>query len=248
MEENEASFCSLWTEHTKIMNCADLFINKRLYEDYFFNRLNNVRCHDLESVIDESRRIFYENGMNCYVYIDDSDTKFEKTLLKRGFILLDTMEVLKSALDNIEYDNHKIQVSKIEVDSLSIWIDVFCRSFEIPNWKTEVERIIRMHFKELTLMLSYIEIDNSITPAGCSVLFNRHNIIGMYCLGTLASFRNQGLAKKMVKVSLQTVRKNNFGFLFLQTFVKEGFTRLYQKIGFEVIYKKKIYTLPKSFA
>ena len=42
MEYNESDFCSLWTQHIRIRNCANLFINEKLAGDYFFNRLNNV--------------------------------------------------------------------------------------------------------------------------------------------------------------------------------------------------------------
>src|SRR5438309_1377231 len=39
MEANETRFCSLWTQHIRIHDCAELFVNEKLTGDYFFNRL-----------------------------------------------------------------------------------------------------------------------------------------------------------------------------------------------------------------
>src|SRR5437870_3070807 len=142
MENNESTFCSLWAERIKIRNCADLFVNKKLAGDYFFNRLSSITCYDSESAIEQSIRLFSENGSNCYVYVHDYDIKLEETLLKMGFTLLDTMQVLKSNFKKIEHNNHKIHVTIIDIASLPIWTDVFCKSFDVRDWKSEVERII----------------------------------------------------------------------------------------------------------
>lgn len=246
LENNESKFCSLWTEHIKVKNCADLFINKKLAGDYFFNRLTNIRCYDSESAIEEAIKIFFENRSNCYVYVQDYDRILEDKLLKMGFTLLDTMQVLKYSNKKTEPDNYKIHVSTVDINSMPIWIDVFCRSFNVIEWKSEVERIIKMHFNELTLLVSYIEDNYSMIPVGCAALFNRYDSMGLYCLGTASPYRGQGLAKKIIKVSLDIARQQKFDFLFLQTFSNEGFIHFYRKIGFQVIYEKKIYTLNRQ--
>lgn len=245
MENNESMFCSLWTDHVKIKNCADLYINKKLAGDYFFNRLGNIACPDIESAIEESIGVFLDNGSNCYVYVQDNDINLEETLLKMGFTLLDTMQVLKSNFKKTEHDDHNIHVDTIDIASIPIWVDVFCRSFDVIDWKSEVEGIIKRHFNELTLLISYIENNHSRVPVGCTALFNRYNLMGLYCLGTVASFRGQGSAKKMIRFSLDVARRQNFGFLFLQTFANERFIHFYNRMEFEVIYKKKIYTLTR---
>ena len=188
MESNEFYFCSLWTEHLKIRNCADILVNEKLTQDYFFNRLTNMTCSDNESAIDECVRIFLNRRTNCYVYVTDDSRKLERILLKKGFTLIDSMSVLRSnTTNNIEYDNKVIDVIEIDEDSIPIWVDVFCHAFDVLDWKREVERIIKSHFKELTLLLSFLNNKNSI-PAGCAALFNRSNLIGLYCLGTLPAF------------------------------------------------------------
>src|SRR4051812_31829029 len=179
MENNESSFCSLWTERIEVNNCTNLFINEKFSEDYFFNRVNNILyCHDnVRSVLDESIKIFSERRLKCYVYIDDSDTLLEKILLENRFTLLDTMQAFRS-MEKIQYENHKIYVDKIDITLLPVWIDVFCKSFNALEWKSEVERILKMHFNELTFLVAYIKSNSSQIPAGCALLFNLNKLTG----------------------------------------------------------------------
>jgi GNAT superfamily N-acetyltransferase len=245
MECNESTFCSLWTERIKLNNCMELFINKKFSEDYFFNRVNNILCccDNVRSVLKEAARIFSERGLKCYVYIDDSYTVLEKILLETRFTLLDTMQAFRSNINKIQYENQKIYVDKIDIDLLPIWIDLFCKSFNALEWKSEVERILKMHFNELTLLVAYIKRNSTQIPAGCALLFNLHGLIGLYCLGTIPSFRRQGLARKIIKVSLDIARQQSATFLICQAFTNEGFAEIYERLGFQLVYKKKIYVL-----
>jgi GNAT superfamily N-acetyltransferase len=245
MEYNESTFCSLWTERIKVNNCTDLFINEKFSEDYFFNRVNNILCchDDVRSVLEESIRIFSERGSRCYVYIDDSDAILEKILIENRFTLLDTMQAFRSNINKIQYENHKIYVDKIDIALLPVWIDVFCKSFNALEWKSEVERILKMHFNELTLLLAYVNGNPSQIPAGCALLFNLHRLTGLYCLGTIPSFRHQGLARKIIKVSLDIARQQSACFLICQAFTNEGFPEFYKRLRFQLVYKKKIYVL-----
>jgi GNAT superfamily N-acetyltransferase len=245
MESNEFYFCSLWTSHLKIRNCADILLNEKLTQDYFFNRLTNMTCSDAGSAIDESIRIFLNKGINCYVYVTDDNRKLERMLLGKGFTLIDSMAVLKSTNKNIEYDNNYVDVIKIDKESIPVWVDVFCHAFDVLDWKYEVERITKSHFKELILLLSFLK-NKSNKPVGCTALFHRFSLIGLYCLGTVPAFRDQGIATKMIKVALGLAQRKELDFIFLQAFANEGFLGFYNKIGFQTIYKKKIYAFLKN--
>jgi len=246
IESNEHSFCSLWTEHIKLRNCADLFINEKFRGDYFYNRLCNLKnCKHMEpAIIDESRRLLLDKGLNCYVYVRDFDKELENILLKKGFSLLDTMEILISSnfIKITGYNNPKIHVTKIGINSISTWIDVFCRSFKVPDWRSEVERTIKTHFNEMTLLVSYLDTNDERIPGGCVALFVKHNLMGIYCLGTVSTFRGKGLSKTMIKTSLSIARAQGLNLLFLQTFDNDGLSGFYKKFGFDVIYEKRIYT------
>jgi GNAT superfamily N-acetyltransferase len=249
MEHNEFSFCSLWTERIKIDDCTNLFINEKLGEDYFFNRMSNTLCyynadtnHDdsaAASALQNSLRIFSERRLKCFMYIDDSDAMMEAILLKNKFTLLDTMNCFRSNMNNMHLENPNIHVEKIGMDLLSAWVDIFCKSFDALDWKSEVHRILRTHFNALTLLIGYI---NQV-PAGCALLFNKNRVNGLYCLGTIDSFRHQGIAGKIVKASLDLAKNSSNSFLICQAFTNEGFTEFYKKLGFQLVYKKKIYAL-----
>ena len=250
MEHNELTFCSLWTEHIKINNCTDLFINEKLGEDYFFNRVNNILCcyngdnddaDAARSVLHDSIRLFSERKLKCFVYIDDSDAVVESILLKNRFTLLDTMQAFRINVNKIQYQNHKIYVDKIDMDLLPVWIDVFCKSFGALEWKSEVQRILKKDFNKLTLLIGYVNSSYSQIPAGCALLLNIDGITGLYCLGTIESFRHQGLARKIVQSSIDIARQQSASLLICQAFANEGFGEFYKKLGFQLMYKKKIY-------
>ena len=242
MQHNESTFCSLWTKKIKVDNCADLFINEKFSDDYFFNRVNNIlSCHDISAVLERSLRIFSERGLKSYIYDDGSNILLERIILERRFTQLDTMHAFRSVTDNIQHENHEVQVYKIDITLLPLWIDVFCVSFDALEWKPEVERILKLHFNELTLLIAYVKGNLSQLPAGCAVLFNMNKITGLYCLGTVPSFRHQGVAKKIIKVSLEIATQEDSNSLIVQAFTNEGFQNVYKRVGFELVYKTKIY-------
>jgi N-acetylglutamate synthase-like GNAT family acetyltransferase len=257
MEANETSFCSLWTQHIRIHDCADLFVNEKLTGDYFFNRLNPFVCEDISDVIENAARVCLRRGMDCYVHVHDKNTDVQNSLLKASFQWIDTMHVLRTDSNKVEHDdlcendkcdNSKIQVVRVDFRSTASWVDAFCRSFGVLNWKSEVKEKIDLHFKKLILLLSYFRANNSYAElAGCAALLANHGLMGLYCLGTISNFRGRGLAKKMIGVSLQIAQREQLDFLFLQTFTNEGLFLWYKKLGFRFVYKKRVYALKRDF-
>jgi len=253
MEHNESTFCSLWTESIKVNDCTNLFMNEKLGDDYFFNRISNTpSCYNGDaddddgtamSALQDSVRIFSERKLKCFVYIGYSDALMEAILLKNKFTLLDTMQAFRSKMNKVLLENPKIHVDKIDLNLLPVWIDVFCKSFNALDWKSEAHRILETHFDELTLLIGYIKSNSRQIPAGCALLFNKHRVNGLYCLGTVHSFRRQGVAGKIVETCLDISNKQSNSFLICQAFTNEGFTEFYKKLGFQLVYKKKIYVL-----
>ena len=231
--------------------CTDLFINEKLGEDYFFNRVNySLYCrnadHDINAVgrlmLRNCIRLFSERRLKCYVYIDDSDFVLESILLKNKFTLLDTMQVFRSNVDKVQqYQNQSFYVDKIGMDLVPVWIDVFCKSFDALELKSEAQRILKKHFNKLTLLIGYVKRNSSQLPAGCALLFNTDGLTGLYCLGTIESFRHQGLARKIIGSSIEIARQESASLLICQAFTKQGFAEFYKRLGFQLVYKKKIY-------
>ncbi|HKZ62594.1 MAG TPA: GNAT family N-acetyltransferase, partial [Nitrososphaera sp.] len=129
----------------------------------------------------------------------------------------------------------KTEVAQIDRSSLPVWIDTFCRSFAVPQWKTEVGRIMDASFGRLKLLLSY----KDGVPAGCAALFSKNGVTGLYCLGTVSQLRGRGLAKEILKSAMSKD-------LFLQTLGSEGLVPFYEKAGFAVANTKKIYVVRRA--
>ncbi|MEO9294926.1 MAG: GNAT family N-acetyltransferase [Nitrososphaera sp.] len=113
------------------------------------------------------------------------------------------------------------------------WVDVFCRSFNVPQWRTEVERIMDANFEKLELLLSY----RDDIPAACAVLYRKSGLAGLYCLGTLSSYRGEGLARSILAFAQQKTKSDSMP-LFLQTLKSEGLVNFYKKSGFVLSHKK----------
>lgn len=221
MEENEWSFCGMWTEQLKV-GCAKGLINNAFQDEYFFNRASLHDCQNSSSAVEIAAR-FWQKGVDCYLH--DRDGR----LAGKGFAKIDTMYVLRATSKR---NSTKTRVEQIDRSLLPVWIEVFCRSFAVPEWRTEVERIMNTNFRKVQLLLSYK--DN--VPAGCAALYSESGVTGLYCLGTISRLRRRGVAKDI----LQRAMSEN---LFLQTLGSEGLLPFYRKAGFIVAYTKKIYAL-----
>jgi GNAT superfamily N-acetyltransferase len=223
MEANEWSFCSLWTEKVDT-RCGKALLNEKLGDDYFFNRAAVEGCPKGAEM--QVAKAFWDRGMDCYLYFRSPST----------LPAIDTMHVLKSA----RITGAKHEVVQVDLDGLPVWIDVFTGSFGVPGWRGEVERIMAVNFKNLALLLSYVEG----TPAGCAALYRTGGLTGLYCLGTLSRFRGRGIAKSMFGFA-QKMSEGDGTRLFLQTLGSEGLFELYAKSGFVLSHTKQICVLKR---
>ena len=250
IENNETLFCSLWTSLISIRNCAEIFFNKNLCCDYFFNRWNILCSNNLISTIEETMDIFLKMKINCCIYISENrkyrTSNLEKLLIKKGFSHIDSLQTMilyTNETRNLNtYAERKYQsIGIIENDKVSrdLWCELFCRSFNVFQWKYELKKIVDNNFNRLILLASYLEN----TPVGCCALFEHDNILGLYCLGTLHSFRHAGIASKMILRCLEIARERGFNFIILQTLESEKLVEFYLKNKFEALYTKKLYAL-----
>lgn len=224
MEDNEWSFCSLWTERSKT-GCAEALTNVKFEGDYFFNRASVYNCPDPSVAVRQIAKVLWQKGMDCYIH-DRADR-----LAGDGLAMIDTMHVLRAGSRS---SPGKTKIVRIGRQLLPAWIDVFCRAFAVTDWRPEIERIMITNFAKLELLLSY----KADLPVGCAALFNKNGFTGLYCLGTISQQRGRGLANDMLN---SAVSKR----MFLQTLVSEELLPLYKKSGFVVAYTKKIYSLPR---
>lgn len=245
IEDNENKFCSLWTTFQRIDDCANLFLNNKLRGDYFFNRLNNLQfCGKIEDTLDKASEICSKNKHDLYVHIPytSNNSPLIALLLERGFRLVDRMYVLKIA-NHLHVTGERSKPGlhiNIEVQKESeLWVRVFCDSFSVRTWKHEVSKIINRNKNNLALIIANIA-EKPNNPVGCMLLYKFHNITGLYCLGTLKSFRRKGIASKMVEFAASYERQMNSEFLIVHSLANENTINIYRNLGFEKVEVKAI--------
>lgn len=240
IEENESSFCSLWSRIHKKIDCVELFSNPNLGDDYFFNRLIiNNSCNNVAEILNFIKNNYAFDLDNYYIHVICDNNK----CIKLNRPVFGTMKILSLDLNKYVMDSSKqIEIDIADRNHLNTWIDIFCRSFDSLSIKQEVRTIISKHFKKLTLLVAQYNINQVKHPAGCCLLFEKNQRIGLYCLGTDHHFRRKGVASELINSAVKMAKSKDYSTLIVQTLTKERYEDFYKRLGFRTIYKKVLYT------
>jgi len=231
MEENELGFTGIWSEMTTL-ECGVLFLNPHLPNDIFFDKLTNITCLS-EKMIDDALYLFQRHNTRPFIYVLNNPS-FEELLRKKGFTFYDTQHVLKkSAGNNLE----NLPIHHIARKDSLLWADIFCKSYDCPDWIDEVNAIVRKSVSEVEYLV------DSENNASCVALYEKNSVLGLYCLGTVPEKRRKGLAKLLISYALNQVKTKKLDFLMLETYQRDALLEFYLKLGFEKVYEKKIYTI-----
>ena len=235
MEDNENSFVALWSDRVRL-DCATLYANSVMADDSFFNRVTDVNCKEFCTMLDSSESEFAKRKVKPFVQCLSNES-LKTELQKHGYLLYDIMSVLLyESRYKLKY-SADISIEKVSRGKINDWIDVYCSSFDTENWKDEIMRRVSNSLDKLQLYIAYVKD----LPAGCVALFEKNSLLGLYCLGTLAKYREKGVASALISISADIARQNELK-LFLQSFKKDGLINYYVKRGFTQIYTKEIYT------
>lgn len=229
IESNDNGFTGIWTDVHQL-ECGTLFLNPKLSDDLFFNKLTNVTCTS-EKMIDESLEKFQTNYLKPYIY-SLNYPEFENMLEKKGFVYYDTQHVLKKRNSQSE----KPLVIKISHDTIPLWTKIFCESYDCLDWMEPATSILK---NSLSNVDYYIDESNS----SCVALYEKNSILGLYCLGTIPSRRRNGTAALLIDFALHEANSRNLEFLMLETYEKDNLSKFYSNLGFERVYDKKIFTI-----
>ncbi len=228
-EENDLAFTSFWSKPIQL-ECGTLFINQELPNDIFFDKLTNVTCTS-ERMLGKAVSLFHKYSMKPFVY-SLNYPKLEDLLHKKNFVHYDTQHVLmkKSILPT------KPKVCKISYENSALWAKTFCQAYDCGEWFHVVDTVV----KDSLTSVEYF-VDESISS--CMALYQRNSVMGLYCLGTIPSQRNMGLAASLIDFALHEVNQRKLEFLMLETYEKDSLLGFYTKLGFEKLYQKSIYTI-----
>ena len=243
IDDNESSFCSLWSRTHQKMDCAELFLNPKLGDDYFFNRLNiKNSCSNISDILNSTKSSHTNYHDNLYVHlISNNKNSVEFSIPKFGTMKILGLDLNKHALESDHIEN--IEIDIIDKNHLYNWIDVFCRSFDSVHIKDEVTNIISKHYQKLTLLVAHHNnLDQVNYFVGCCLLYEKKHSIGLYCLGTIQHFRRKGVARQLIASAVRIAKNKGHNLLIVQTLTKEGYEEFYKKLGFRTIYKKMLYS------
>jgi len=242
LDENESSFCSLWSRTHQKIDCAELFLNPKLGDDYFFNRLNvKNSCSNISDILNSLKSSHTNYHDSLYVHLicnNENCVKF--SIPKFGTMKILGLDLNKYALES---ESDHIEIDVIDKNHLYNWIEVFCRSFDSIHIKDEVTNIISKHYQKLTLLVAHHYLDQVKYFAGCCLLYEKKDSIGMYCLGTIQHFQRKGVARELITSAARIAKNNGHNQLIVQTLTKEGYEEFYKKLGFRTIYEKMLYSI-----
>jgi GNAT superfamily N-acetyltransferase len=229
IESNDNGFTGIWS-NAEQLECGTLFLNSKLSDDLFFNKLTNITCTS-EKMVEESIGKFQKNSSKPYIY-SLNYPEFENMLEKKGFVYYETQHVLKKRT----IPPKKSKCIKIGHGDISIWTRIFCDAYDCQEWATSVRSILE---NSLSSVDYYMDESNS----SCMALYEKNSILGLYCLGTIPNKRRQGTARSLIDYALYEVNSRNLEFLMLETYEKDNLLKFYSNLGFDSIYTKKIFTI-----
>ena len=229
VESNDNGFTGIWSDIQQL-ECGTLFLNPKLSDDLFFNKLTNVTCTS-EKMLDESLEKFQKNHSKPYIY-SFNYPEFENMLEKKGFVYYDTQYVLKKRT----LPAKKPKCVKISHDDVSIWTRIFCDAYDCQEWTESINSILE---NSLSSVDYYIDESKS----SCVALYEKNSILGLYCLGTIPNRRRQGTATSLIDFALHEVDSRNLEFLMLETYERDNLSKFYSNLGFDRLYAKKIFTI-----
>ena len=239
LNENESSFCSLWSRTHQKIDSVELFLNPKLGDDYFFNRLNiKNSCPNITDILNSIKSSHTNYHDSLYLHLICSN----ENCVKFNIPKFGTMKILGLDVNRNVFESDDIDIDLIDRNHLCNWIDVFCKSFDSTHIKDEVTNIISKHYQKLTLLVAHHNLDQVKYFAGCCLLYEKKESIGMYCLGTIQHFRRKGVARELIASAVRIAKNNGHNLLIVQTLTNEGYEEFYKKLGFRTIYEKMLYS------
>lgn len=229
LERTDLGFSGLWSGSIKLGGRI-FFFNSSFPDDLFFNKLASITSLN-EMEIGQSLDLFERNHTKPYFYLFDKGS-IEEMLLRQNFKLYDTQHVLVRARD-IESKSSARRIS--EGDS-GMWSEIFCKAYDCEGWLDSVDKAVKN-----SIGLAEYYLDDS--KSSCMTLYEKSQILGLYCLGTIPSMRKKGHAASLIQFAQMEVNRRGLDYLMLETYGRDNLLDFYFNMGFKEIYVKKIYTI-----
>jgi len=162
----------------------------------------------------------------------------EGGLSANGYRVIDQLSVMEITSPSFDGNAEIIPVIIGEAE-VERWCETYLLSFYgekglLGNVVGIAERALKDHRVKLILAM------HDGVPVGTLALYETENICGVYCVGTILSYRQKGVASRMIKFAYELSREKAKR-LGLQTFLSDSLEGYYIDRGFKRMYLKDVF-------
>ena len=227
IEGLDLAFTGMWSQSLRL-GYGTFFWNSEMANDPFFDKLADIsRLDDKE--VGDSLQLFEKHGSVPYFYLLERPD-LEKDLQERGFRLYDIQRALAR-----KPGGKATGVRRIVEGGALEWSKVFCSAYDCAEWEAVVARTVRR-------TLDKIEYYLDEPGTSCVALYAQESLLGLYCLGTVPGERGKGHATSLADFAAGEASRRGLDFLVLETYERDALAGFYSRLGFEEVYRKKVYT------
>jgi hypothetical protein len=236
MELNEAGWWSHWADvrwtgqRSYVMLSSD-------FDEYFFNRAGFVDCGVGKDEIVRMEAEFEAAGRPPCFSVQSECKELVAVLTSRGYTIFDEMSVMQLSKPGLKRANDLKVLRGEDVDTTT-WAATYSLSFYGDlSQQAPVARIIDRLAREPSITLLAGEKDREML--GVLAAFRTPGLLGVYCVGTLESSREMGVAGSLIHEA-NKVASAEARILVLQTIISDGAEGFYAKGGFRRLYLKHL--------
>jgi len=229
------------TEHYSYIQYSKNYKNLSFYPGDYIYRFNNLD----QKIIDDLIVKIKAKSLPCALWVEVIDKNKE---------LLDTIECEKGILafsstgmymdidklNEIDYDNN-IEIKLVDnLQLLTVWANTLINSWW--TWQkgqehdlVNIYKNIYLNHAKLRLYVAYYQNK----PVGTSLGHYTKDSVGLYLVATHKDYQNRGIGKRLTEAPILDGRKKGLQYAVLHA-SGDG-ERVYQKLGFEGIFKTNSY-------
>lgn len=245
----------------------DYFLNRLIFHDSQI--FQSYREHDFCKMLDQLNRIGKDYGIDIYFHIGETEHWIEEILQRNGLFAIDKVngmiyenngvrKILGKSQTKFKRQfvkNHETNYKLVDVTNESdylIWTDTYRKSFDM---KATLSKKILKHVRDKRFCESRFIIyqtdtssgttTNQLISQGCCMFYRNTNTntIGIYCLGTIKSFRRFGIASTLIQDGIRYAIQIGLSPLCVQTLQSDNLGMFYEKNGFKKVYTNYIYKM-----
>ncbi len=229
---------------------ALLFSNRSL-PSATYNHATRIRVVESETdklIADVARYYQSIRFKPCFmVYPNTRPTTFADSLLKADFNLIDEEDamIFKGKMENARL-NSDVEVTAIDGKQIDVWTEILMKGYGVPE-----------SFRDALLdMFTKVNHDNGSRaylgyfqgkPAGSCLFYSFNNVGTIYTVATTPEHRKKGIATALVNRAIADSLNIGNKMLYLLAGRGSDAEKLYEKLGFEAIFSRRLYELhPKK--